>query len=51
MKSFLLDQKIAKFKLPERLEIVPDFPISPAGKILRRTLREMIEEKLAAERE
>ena len=51
MKSFLLDQKIAKFKLPERLEIVPEFPISPAGKILRRTLREMIEEKLAAERE
>ncbi|HRY02929.1 MAG TPA: hypothetical protein P5256_07380, partial [Beijerinckiaceae bacterium] len=51
MKSFLLDQKIARFKLPERLEIVPDFPISPAGKILRRTLREMIEEKLAAERE
>ncbi|MCB1522915.1 MAG: 2,3-dihydroxybenzoate-AMP ligase, partial [Rhodoblastus sp.] len=51
MKAFLLDQKIAKFKLPERLEIVPEFPISPAGKILRRTLREMIEEKLAAERE
>lgn len=50
MKTFLLDQKIAKFKLPERLEIVPEFPISPAGKILRRTLREMIEDKLAAER-
>ena len=49
LKTFLLDQKIAKFKLPERLEIVPEFPISPAGKILRRTLREMIEDKLAAE--
>lgn len=50
LKTFLLGQKIAKFKLPERLEVLPDFPISPAGKILRRTLREMIEEKLAAER-
>ena len=50
MKAFLLDQRIAKFKLPERLEVLPEFPISPAGKILRRTLREMIEEKLAAER-
>ena len=50
MKTFLLDQKIAKFKLPERLEVLPEFPISPAGKILRRTLREMIEGKLAAER-
>ena len=49
LKTFLLDQKIAKFKLPERLEVLPEFPISPAGKILRRTLREMIEERLAAE--
>lgn len=50
MKDFLLAQKIAKFKLPERLEVLPEFPISPAGKILRRTLREMIEERLTAER-
>lgn len=50
LKAFLLDQKIAKFKLPERLEILSEFPISPAGKILRRTLREMIEDRLAAER-
>lgn len=40
LKEFLLAQRIAKFKLPERLEIVPEFPLSPAGKILRRTLRE-----------
>jgi 2,3-dihydroxybenzoate-AMP ligase len=49
LKAFLLDQKIAKFKLPERLEVLPDFPISPAGKILRRNLREAIEAKLAQE--
>ena len=50
LKAFLLEQKIAKFKLPERLEIVEEFPISPAGKILRRTLRETIDAKLAQER-
>jgi 2,3-dihydroxybenzoate-AMP ligase len=48
--EFLLRQQIAKFKLPERLEIIDRFPLSPAGKILRRDLRAMIEEKLAAER-
>jgi 2,3-dihydroxybenzoate-AMP ligase len=50
LKAFLLDQKIAKFKLPERLEILKEMPISPAGKILRRTLRETIETKLAQEK-
>ena len=49
MKDFLLAQKIAKFKLPERLELLSEFPISPAGKILRRNLREIIEAKLATE--
>ena len=47
--QFLIAQRIAKFKLPERLEIVPEFPISAAGKIMRRTLREMIEAKLQNE--
>jgi 2,3-dihydroxybenzoate-AMP ligase len=40
--DFLLAQNIAKFKLPERLELFADFPISGAGKILRRTLREVV---------
>ena len=48
--AFLMGKKIAKFKLPERLEVVDEFPISPAGKILRRDLRERIEVKVAAER-
>jgi 2,3-dihydroxybenzoate-AMP ligase len=47
--EFLLAQRIAKFKLPERLEIVERFPISPAGKILRRELRERIAATLASE--
>ncbi len=49
LKDFLLAQRIAKFKLPERLEIVSEFPLSPAGKILRRTLRDQIAATLAAE--
>ncbi len=50
LSDFLLAQGIAKFKLPERLEILDEFPVSPAGKILRRTLRDMIEAKLADEK-
>ncbi len=48
--EFLLAQRIAKFKLPERLELVERFPISPAGKILRRDLRERIAATLERER-
>jgi 2,3-dihydroxybenzoate-AMP ligase len=43
--AFLLDQRIAKFKLPERLELFTEFPISGAGKIMRRTLREVVTAK------
>jgi 2,3-dihydroxybenzoate-AMP ligase len=44
--AFLLGQNIAKFKLPERLELFSEFPISGAGKIMRRTLREVVTAKL-----
>ena len=47
--EFLLAQRIAKYKLPERLEIIEHFPVSPAGKILRRELRERIAATLASE--
>ncbi len=49
LKDFLLKRKIAKFKLPERLEVVDEFPLSPAGKILKRDLREDITQKLEKE--
>ncbi|MBZ0217613.1 MAG: AMP-binding protein [Fimbriimonadaceae bacterium] len=42
MKTFLLERDIAKFKIPERLEIVSEFPLSPAGKILRSEMRARI---------
>jgi 2,3-dihydroxybenzoate-AMP ligase len=41
IKRFLLGRNIAKFKLPERLTVVNEFPISPAGKVLRRELRQV----------
>lgn len=47
--AFLQQQDIARFKMPERLEIVNEFPISPAGKILRRELRARIAEKMQSE--
>ena len=50
LNDFLLAQRIAKFKLPERLELVESFPLSAAGKILRRSLRDMIADKVAAEK-
>lgn len=49
LSGFLLKQRIAKFKLPERLEILPKFPVSGAGKILRRTLRDLIVTKIRNE--
>jgi 2,3-dihydroxybenzoate-AMP ligase len=47
--AYLKLQSIATFKLPERLELVAEFPLSPVGKILKRQLREAIAEKLTAE--
>ncbi len=47
---FLKAKRIASFKLPERLEIVAEFPTSPVGKILKRALRERIAVQLAAEK-
>ena len=47
--DFLRAKKIASFKLPERLEVIAAFPVSPVGKILKRELRETIAANLAAE--
>ena len=48
--SFLLSREIAKFKLPERLRLVREFPISPAGKVLRRELRRLVSDEIAPAR-
>jgi len=47
--AHLRAQNIASFKLPERLEVMPSFPVSPVGKILKRELREIVVQRLDAE--
>jgi 2,3-dihydroxybenzoate-AMP ligase len=47
--AFLKQQRIASFKLPERLELVDTLPTSLVGKVLKRQLREAIVAKIAHE--
>jgi 2,3-dihydroxybenzoate-AMP ligase len=47
--AFLQTQEIARFKMPERLEIVNDFPISTFGKVSKKALGEQIAAKLAVQ--
>jgi len=46
--AFLQTFEIAKFKLPERLELLPDFPVSTFGKVSKKALGEMVAAKLSA---
>ena len=46
-----MGKEIAKFKLPERLEILPDFPLSTFGKVSKKKLVEMISAKMTAEQQ
>jgi 2,3-dihydroxybenzoate-AMP ligase len=48
--AFLATKEIAKFKLPERVETLADFPLSTFGKVSKKALVEMVTKKLAAER-
>ncbi|HSN32435.1 MAG TPA: AMP-binding protein [Ideonella sp.] len=47
--GFLKQQRIASFKLPERLELIDAMPTSLVGKVLKRQLRETIAARLALE--
>jgi 2,3-dihydroxybenzoate-AMP ligase len=49
LKAFLLAKEIAKFKIPERLEILSEFPLSTFGKVSKKHLVEMISEKMTRE--
>ncbi|HEX2904350.1 MAG TPA: class I adenylate-forming enzyme family protein [Jatrophihabitans sp.] len=40
--DILQQRGVARFKWPERLELVPELPRNPVGKILKRTLREQL---------
>jgi len=50
LKVFLMEKKIAKFKLPERLEVVEEFPLTSMSKVSKKDLRKDIAEKLAQEK-
>jgi 2,3-dihydroxybenzoate-AMP ligase len=39
--AFLKDKEIAKFKLPERLFLCDEFPLSAFGKVSKKTLSEL----------
>jgi len=47
--AFLNTREIARFKLPERLEVLPDFPVSTFGKVSKKALGEWIAARLADE--
>ncbi|MFM9971553.1 MAG: (2,3-dihydroxybenzoyl)adenylate synthase [Burkholderiales bacterium] len=44
--DFLKEKEIAKFKLPERLETLSEFPVSTFGKVSKKNLVEMVAQKL-----
>lgn len=46
--AFLQTHEIARFKLPERLEVLDDFPVSTFGKVSKKALGELVTAKLAA---
>jgi 2,3-dihydroxybenzoate-AMP ligase len=46
--GFLMSKDMAKFKLPERLEIMDDFPVSTFGKVSKKALGEMVSNQPAA---
>jgi len=50
LSKFLQEKRIAKFKLPERLEVVDSLPLTGMGKVSKKELREIIASKLDAER-
>lgn len=47
---FLLNKRIAIQKLPERLEIVHELPKTQSGKVQKFRLRQLVREKMAADR-
>ena len=48
--GFLETKEIARFKMPERLELIDDLPVSTFGKVSKKALGEWIADKIAAER-
>jgi non-ribosomal peptide synthetase component E (peptide arylation enzyme) len=49
--GFLVEQGLAKFKCPERIEVLDAFPVTRVGKIDKPALRNLIAQKLREEAE
>ncbi len=49
LSAFLMEKEIAKFKFPERLEVMADFPVSTFGKVSKKALGELITQKIQTE--
>lgn len=49
MVEFLEESKLTKYKFPERLEIVEKLPLSPGGKVRKKTLEEYVAKRLKEE--
>jgi 2,3-dihydroxybenzoate-AMP ligase len=47
--EYLTAQGLAKFKMPERLEVVAEFPLSPFGKVSKKDLADRIAQIVKAE--
>ena len=47
--DFMLEQGMAKFKLPERVEIFDEFPSSAGGKVTKVELRKMVADRSSTE--
>ena len=47
--KFLEQAGLAKFKWPERIEVLAELPLTNAGKLSKPALKELIIQKLAAE--
>ena len=47
----LESKRVARFKFPERLELVESFPMTAVGKVAKKVLRERIERTLTRERD
>lgn len=50
IKAFFKD-KVAHFKIPDRVEVMTEFPTTPSGKIKKNVLREIMAEKVRKEQE
>lgn len=48
--EFMKSQSVARYKWPDRIELVQDFPRTPTGKVIKNVLRKEIAAKLSAER-